>query len=66
MSTLRALGKLLFGETWLLPIGIVLAVGVAALGRGLAPHGWWPAADGLVLLALLIGVLYASVSTARR
>jgi hypothetical protein len=39
--------KLIFGETWVLPIGIGLAVGAAALLGG----------SGFVLLILLSGVL---------
>jgi hypothetical protein len=39
--------KLIFGETWVLPIGIGLSVGTAALLGG----------SGVVLLILLAGVL---------
>jgi hypothetical protein len=39
--------KLILGETWVLPIGIGLAVGAAALLGG----------SGVVLLILLAGVL---------
>lgn len=62
MSALRAVRKLVLGETWTLPLGIAVAVGVAALLRVAAgPHGWWREAGGAVLLALLIAVLIASV-----
>lgn len=39
--------KLLLGETWVLPIGIGVAVGASALAGG----------SGSLLLALLLGVL---------
>jgi hypothetical protein len=43
--------KLIFGETWVLPIGIGLAVGASALLGG----------SGIVLLVLLGGVLGVSL-----
>ncbi len=39
--------KLIFGETWVLPIGVGVAVAVAALVGG----------SGIVLLVALLGVL---------
>jgi hypothetical protein len=41
--------KLIFGETWTLPVGIGLSVGAAALLGG----------SGIVLLVALLGVLGA-------
>jgi len=40
MSTLHTLKKLLFGETWLLPIGIALVTTTALLIRPLDRHLW--------------------------
>jgi hypothetical protein len=63
MQTLR---KLVLGETWVLPIGIALAVGAAAILRVVAgPGGWWEAAGGFVLLALLVGAFAASLGIRR-
>jgi hypothetical protein len=54
MGVLRSIRKLVLGETWILPGGIAVAVGAAALLRGLAgPGGWWGAAGGFVLAAML-------------
>lgn len=54
--------KLLFGETWELPVGVFTAIAVAGLVRVLAgPHGWWREVGGFVLLAILFAVLVAAV-----
>ena len=56
------LRKLVLGETWTLPIGVVVAVGVAALLRLAAgEHGWWHEAGGFVLLGLVVLALVAAV-----
>jgi len=52
MSTLHTLKKLLFGETWLLPIGIALVTTTALLIRPLDRHLWTN--DGGFIL--LVGV----------
>ena len=59
---LRTLRKLVLGETWAVPIGVALAVGVAALLRVLAgDEGWWRDAGGFVLLAMVLAALLAAV-----
>jgi hypothetical protein len=59
IATLR---KLILGETWALPIGVALAVGVAAVLRAAAgDHGWWRDAGGFVLLGLVLVALLAAV-----
>jgi len=65
MNTLRTLKKLVLGETWLLPLGLVGVVAVSVLLRT-ALGGAWSAAGGLVLPAGVIGVLVLSVSTSAR
>jgi membrane protein implicated in regulation of membrane protease activity len=51
---MRTLRKLILGETWTLPVGIALAVGVAALLDAAAGSAaWWHDAGGFILLALL-------------
>jgi len=58
MTALRALKKLLLGETWVLPLGVGLSLGAAAV---LGP------AAGPVLVAGVLGALVLSVRrTARR
>ena len=61
---IRTLRKLILGETWVLPIGVALAVGAAGAVRVLAgEHGWWHDAGGFVLLGL---VAVALLVAARR
>ena len=66
MTVLRTLKKLLFGDTWLLPVGLLAAVAVSLLARrGLDEH--WARVGGFVLLAGVTVVLIAAVArTARR
>ena len=54
MSFLRAMRKLVLGETWLLPLGVLLTLGVAALLREVAPEVWHDAGPVLLPLAILI------------
>jgi hypothetical protein len=62
MSFLRALRKLVLGETWMLPAGVVLAVGIAAIVRVLAgADGWWRQGGGVVLAAALVVALVAAL-----
>ena len=66
MTTLCTLKKLLFGETWLLPIGIAILIATAVLIRPLDRH-LWTHAGGLILLTGSIAVLLTCVHrTARR
>jgi hypothetical protein len=61
MTTLRTLKKLLLGETWLLPLGIVAAVAVT----GLLVRGG-VASDRLGGFLLLIGVVVVLVLSVAR
>jgi hypothetical protein len=64
---IRTLRKLILGETWVLPIGVALAVGAAGLLRALAgDHGWWRDGGGFVLLALIVVALLAAAGRPRR
>jgi hypothetical protein len=61
VTLVRTLRKLVLGETWVLPIGVALAVGVAGVLRALAgDHGWWRDAGGFVLLGLVVVALLAA------
>jgi hypothetical protein len=63
----RTLRKLVLGETWALPIGIAVAVGVAALVRVVAgPGGWWADAGGFLLLGLLVLAFVFALGLRRR
>jgi hypothetical protein len=55
VTFLRALRKLVLGETWLLPAAVALSVGAAVAARGLTGrNGWWATGGGWLLLALLV------------
>ena len=65
MIVVRRLRRLLFGETWALPLGIALAVGLTAVSRLLVHGRWWHEAQGLVLLALVLAALWAALMAGR-
>lgn len=65
MNVLRTLKKLLFGETWLLPVGLALALAATLLIRHLLGAAWHDV-GGFVLLACVAGVLLASVAAGTR
>jgi hypothetical protein len=67
MSTLAQLRKLVLGETWTLPIGVVLALGIAGIFRAVdGDDGWWKHAGGFVLLGMAALALTASLAGALR
>jgi hypothetical protein len=57
----RALRKLILGETWVLPLGIAAAVGACVIVRALV-HAWFQHEGGYVLAALLVVVLAVAVT----
>ena len=64
MNTVR---KLVFGETWTIPIGVAVSLAVCAVLRLIAgDHGWWRDAGGFVLLAGAAVTLLVSVGRPRR
>jgi hypothetical protein len=65
MSLLRALKKLLLGETWLLPAGVAVAIGASVLVRHLLGDRWHDV-GGFVLLAGVAVALLASVAVSSR
>jgi hypothetical protein len=67
MSTLAQLRKLILGETWSLPIGVLVSLGIAALIREVAgADGWWRHAGGFVLFGLVAVALTISLVSALR
>jgi hypothetical protein len=60
---MRALRKLVLGETVALPLGVALVV---VLGLGLQGRDWWSEDGGFVLLALVVIVLLVSLAPAHR
>ena len=65
MSTLRAIKKLVFGETWILPAGVAAILAAGALIRSLAA-GAWPRLGGGLLLVGVVCVLVGSVTLSAR
>ena len=64
---MRALRKLVLGETWVLPIGVALAVGAAALLRAASGGAaWWHDAGGVILTVLVLAALAYSVFSSAR
>ena len=54
----KALRKLILGETWALPIGVALTL---VVGLVLESASWWPEVGGFVFLALVLGALFVSL-----
>jgi hypothetical protein len=62
---MRALRKLILGETVALPVGVAVLLGVALALHAWATS-WWPEAGGFVVLVLAVAVLAASLAPAHR
>jgi hypothetical protein len=62
---MRALRKLVLGETVALPAGVALVVAAGLVLEAVA-GSWWEDAGGFVLLALVVAVLAVSLAPARR
>ena len=64
---MRALRKLVLGETWTLPLGVLATLALALTLHELAGGaGWWRHIGGFVLLACVLAALAASLAPARR
>jgi hypothetical protein len=61
MTTLRAIKKLILGETWILPLGLAITLAAGGLLRAVATTGW-PNLGGFLLLAAVLLTLLASVN----
>ena len=62
---MRALRKLVLGETVALPVGVALVLVVGLVLREVGGD-WWEDDGGFVLLALVVGVLLAALAPAFR
>ena len=64
---MRALRKLVFGETWTLPLGVLATVAVGLTLRWVADGAsWWVRGGGFILLACAVVALSLSLAPARR
>lgn len=64
MNTLRTVKKLLFGETWLLPVGIAGLLAAAGLVVRPVAAAAWEHLGGFLLLVGVLCLLLASVARA--
>ena len=64
---MRALRKLVLGETWTLPLGVLLTLALALVLDAVAGGtSWWRHAGGFLLLACVLAALAVSLAPARR
>ena len=61
MSVLRALKKLVLGETWLLPAGVAALMLLSAFIFRPLLSGDWRSAGGFVILIGAVGILLTGV-----
>jgi hypothetical protein len=57
---IEQLRKLVLGETWTLPLGVVLTL-LAGLALEAAGPGWWHSAGGFVVLGGALATLAAAL-----
>lgn len=60
-SLLTSLRRLILGETWTIPLGVVISLGLAMVIRASLPSAAWEAAGGFCLAAFVLGVLAYSL-----
>jgi hypothetical protein len=65
VSVLATLKKLVLGETWILPVGLVVAVALSLLCRALLDDAWQEV-GGFVLLGGVACVLLLAVAAGAR
>lgn len=64
---MRALRKLVLGETWTLPLGVALTVAAALALEALAGEAaWWRVGGGFLVLAFVLVALAVSLAPAWR
>ena len=64
---MRTLRKLIFGETWTLPLTVGAALIVTAIVRAIAgTGGWWRSAGGFLLLVLVACAYLVATRAGRR
>jgi hypothetical protein len=64
---MRALRKLILGETWALPVGVALTLAAGlALDALAGDDAWWRHGGGFVLLVLVVAALWSALPRRRR
>ena len=64
MALLRSLRSLILGETWTIPLGVAVAVVIAALLRSALSEHLWDELGGFALAAMVALTLVLSVARA--
>jgi hypothetical protein len=63
---MKALRKLILGETWILPLGVALTLAAGLVLDALAgDDAWWRHGGGFVVLVLVVAVLVAALPRRR-
>jgi membrane protein YdbS with pleckstrin-like domain len=63
---MRALRKLILGETWALPLGVALTLAVGLVLEAVeGDDAWWRHAGGFLLLVLVVAALTAALPRRR-
>jgi membrane associated rhomboid family serine protease len=63
---MKALRKLILGETWALPAGVFATLAVGLVLDALeGDDAWWQHAGGFVILALVMVALFAALPRRR-
>jgi hypothetical protein len=63
---MRALRKLILGETWALPLGVALTLVVGLVLEAVeGDDAWWRHAGGFLLLVLVVAALTAALPRRR-
>lgn len=63
---LTSLRRLIFGETWMIPLGVGAALVLALLMRAAVPETAWETAGGFCLAASIVAALAYSLRRAPR
>jgi membrane protein YdbS with pleckstrin-like domain len=64
---MRALRKLILGETWVLPLGVALTLAAGLVLDAVAgDDAWWHRGGGFVLLVLVVLALWSALPRRRR
>ena len=64
-TMMRSLQRLVFGETWTIPIGVGLAIALGLVTRAAVPPGAWQRAGGFALAIFVVGTLAWSLRERR-
>jgi hypothetical protein len=65
IELLQSLRSLVFGETWIIPAGVGVALAAAFVLRATVPHSLWTHAGGFMLAVLAGATLALSLRLGR-